>query len=101
MKTREERFRRWLESRVPPIPDPFLSLLQEASGSLHDEGEIGGLGLACLSRALGSPGRNREAAFHLLAADAFLTYACEEAARQPDPSVSLRALLSRIGRAFE
>jgi hypothetical protein len=101
MKRGEETFEKWLRSRVPPIPDPFLSLLLEAPGGWHDGGETGALGLFCLSRALGLPGRNREAAFYLLAADAFLTYACEEAARRPDPAESMRALLTRIGEVFK
>jgi hypothetical protein len=35
------------------------------------------------------PGRVRENAFHLLAADALLTYACEAALESDDPEAAL------------
>jgi hypothetical protein len=58
------------------------------------------LGEAALRRALENPGRDRGAAFHLLAADAFLTYACEVGAEEADVQGSLMALLEQIGERF-
>jgi len=45
---------------------------------------------------LRTPGRVRESAFDLLAADALLTYACEAALESPDPEGVLGAILRRI-----
>ncbi len=39
------------------------------------------------------PGRDRGAAFELLAADALLTYACEAALEADDPDAALSALI--------
>ena len=47
-------------------------------------------GLRELDRARTAPGRVRESAFHLLAADALLTYACEAALETGDPEAELR-----------
>lgn len=58
------------------------------------------LGVEELKAALRSLGRNREAAFHLLAADAFLTYTCEALAREEDPKAGLDRLLQRVGGEF-
>jgi hypothetical protein len=53
-------------------------------------------GAEVLARALSHPGRDRSAAFELLAADALLTYACEEAAREEDVEGALAAILRRV-----
>lgn len=55
-------------------------------------------GLAALERAAARPGRVRESAFHLLAADALLTYACEAALESADPE---SALLRTLEAGFE
>jgi hypothetical protein len=92
----------WLEERSPSVPGPFLLHLLEA-GSLDPctAKELGRVGGDALSRALGSPGRNREAAFALLAGDAFLTYACE-ALTEEDGEVGpcLEGLIQRMGARF-
>ena len=93
----QERLETWLRGRVPPIPEPFLTLLAEVAGHQVNDRDPGGLGLGALSRALGHPGRNRATAFDLLAADAFITYACEEASRDPNPTRELLAFMTRIG----
>jgi len=46
-----------------------------------------------LRAAAARPGRVRESAFDLLAADALLTYACEAALESEDPEGALDALL--------
>ena len=58
------------------------------------------MGVEALSRALEKPGRNRETAFELLAADAFLTYACEAVAQEADVGAGLEGLLERLGDRF-
>lgn len=52
-------------------------------------------GLRALDRARTHPGRVRQSAFDLLAADALLSWACEAALEQPDPGAALDALLRR------
>jgi hypothetical protein len=51
-----------------------------------------------LHAALDRPGRNRDGAYALLAADALLTRACQEAARAGDPEAELVAILERLRR---
>lgn len=95
-KTLEE----WLKEREPKIPAPFLPHLFGVSPgpagieNLIDSGE------EALRRALQKTGQSRAGAFDLLAADAFLTYACEAAAAGGDVRGSLEALLERIGERF-
>ncbi|MGD2122323.1 MAG: hypothetical protein PVJ76_11295, partial [Gemmatimonadota bacterium] len=62
--------------------------------------DLAGLGEQALQRTLAQPGRNRPAAFHLLAADAFLTYACEAIVEGSDVQTGLKALLERVGERF-
>lgn len=52
--------------------------------------------LAALGETLARPGRSREAAYALLAADGLLTYAVEDAARADDPEGALRGILERV-----
>ena len=95
-KTLEE----WLKEREPTIPAPFLPhLLSVSSGPAGIENLITS-GEEALRRALEKTGRNRTAAFDLLAADAFLTYACEAVATDRDVRGSLETLLERIGEKF-
>jgi hypothetical protein len=96
----EQTLDAWLSGRTPGIPPAFLSRL------LGDgEGNSSWLGLAHrgereLKQALRAPTENRENAFHLLAADAFLTYACEALARADDVQAGLNSLLERLGADF-
>ena len=96
----EQNLDAWLSARTPGIPPAFLPLL------LGDgEGDPSWPGLAHrgeteLKRALHPPTENRENAFHLLAADAFLTYACEALARAEDVEAGLNSLLERLGAEF-
>jgi hypothetical protein len=48
-----------------------------------------------LDAALSLPGHQREGAFHLLAADALFTYACEAALEAEDAEGALRSILDR------
>lgn len=90
----------WLSRLEPPIPGPFLPiLLEERTGEVHDF-DLAVRGGDRLEEALALPGRTREAAFHLLAADAFITYACESVAGGPEPRTSLQELLELLGDRF-
>jgi hypothetical protein len=97
MPTAEDEFRRWLSTRKPAVPESFLShLLGEGPGSLDPWG-LAGRGEGALQRVLEAPGRVRAAAFHLLVADAFLTWACEAMAREPDGGLALESLVRELG----
>jgi hypothetical protein len=92
----------WLAGRVPPVPGPFLPRLLEAGNlALCKSEELGRIGENVLGRALENPGRNRAAAFDLLAGDALLTYACEALAEEDgDVGDGLDALIQRLGTRF-
>ena len=121
---------RWVVGREPSIPDAFLSHLLQAAESTGGTGgsqelaaTMGGngpkgaqsstpmgadlgappltsLGIRALAEALGRAGADRETAFLLLSADAFLTYACEASTGETDPRRELEEALARVGRAF-
>ena len=85
--------RNWIERRLPPPPmdlDPWLE-----SDETHDSVTscVTGLGLAALDQARARPGRVRDSAFHLLAADALVTYACEAALNEDDPLGALSEIM--------
>ena len=96
----EEPLEVWLQSRVPRIPAPFLPHLREDGEGPSGALELAALGANALGRALERPGRNREAALHLLAADAFFTYACEAVLPEGDVQAGLERLLERLGDRF-
>jgi len=85
--------RDFLASRVPSAPaalEAWLNALplegpcmQALSGGAAEE----------LRKARSETGRVRRSAFHLLGADALITYACEAALDAPDPVVSLGVIL--------
>ncbi len=87
----------WIGERTPPAPAEFRSWLPIP----ENDSELGSEALCRLSvrdleRTLSRPGRSREGGFHLLAADAFLTYACEAATEEDDLEGALRTVLERI-----
>ena len=83
----------WIAGRRPPPPMPLDAWVPKGgAGSVA----FTAAGLAALERAEAEPGRVRGSAFHLLAADALITYACEAALDEDDPREALRA----IGRAL-
>jgi hypothetical protein len=55
-------------------------------------------GLLHLEEAVTRPGRDREAAYRLLAADALITYGCEAASEAADIRAALREVLGRVSR---
>ena len=89
----------WLSGRLPPAPEAMSSWLRQ--GEVEATPLVQALlsrGRRSLSEAVRNPGRNRDSAFHLLTADALLTYACEAAATETDEvGEELRRVLRRIG----
>jgi hypothetical protein len=91
----------WLQDRTPPVPERFLPYLLSYGG----DGEVTiayllNRGMEALEQALARSGRERESAFPLLAADAFVTYACEEAAAGEDFESECRSLMAALGERF-
>lgn len=91
------RLEEWLESRTPPVPEPFRRwMTPEAPEAEASAGALAEEALAALSRALDGTDRPRRGAFDLLAADGFLTYACEAALETDDPAGVLDGLIERF-----
>ena len=87
---------KWLDGRAPPAPGRLRSRFEPLAGGGASLVEaLGSLSVHHLGEALKRPGRNREAAFDLLAADALLTYACEASVEQENPEAALSLLLER------
>jgi len=89
--------RDWLESREPRVPAAFLGQLLPDEAEAVDISSLVGLGQAALKRSLTAKGKERRAAFDLLAADAFITYACEHAARASDVDSAFVQILDSVG----
>jgi len=89
--------RRWLAERTPHPPEPLARWLDgvELSGDSVLEALMHG-GLRELARARAEPGRVRNSAFHLLAADALITYGCEAALETDAPEVELRRFVGLV-----
>lgn len=90
------RVRAWLESREPAPPLELVEWLTVPDRHLPLVDHLAEAGMDALLRAEARPGRDREAAFQLLAADALLTYACEAAAEQDDVEGALSRVLDRV-----
>lgn len=89
-----EALRAWLKGRTPPPPFDLAPWLEGADGDGVDA--LSALGGRALDRARSAPGRVRESALHLLAADALITYACEAALEQPEPEDALVQVLRGV-----
>jgi hypothetical protein len=91
--------RHWLAARRLQPPKVMASWLEvEPEGAAPVWESLAHAGLASLSRARSAPGRIRESAYHLLRADALLTYACEAAVEMsPDPDGALSRILETVG----
>lgn len=88
--------RAFLASRRPPAPAPLAAWFQNVP--LDGDGTSAALlqgGLAELDASREMPGRVRASAFHLLAADALITYACEAALGVGDPRGALVEILQQ------
>lgn len=87
----------WLDEREPAPPLELKEWLTVPDRGLPLVDALVEGGHEALEEAMRRPGRDREAAFYLLAADALLTYACEAAAAAADVEEQLRSILERTG----
>ena len=85
----------WLAGRSPAPPDALPLPVSDAAGD--PEVRLMDAASDALDRALAGRGE-RGGAYDLLAADAWVTYACEHAAAAEDPEAALLQVLGRIGR---
>ena len=86
----------WLDERTPLMPSVLRGYLDQESG---EDGSGEGLTRAAVAEminALALPGRDRVAAFHLLASDAYGTYACEAAAASEAVEADLLRILAAV-----
>lgn len=90
----------WIRRLQPPVP-PEVAVLLVLPGDVPGEGvgpstEMLAEGAVdALDRALAGSG-SRDAAWHLLGADALLTCACETALERPRADGTLEALIRRV-----
>ena len=97
MSTAAEELRRSLSARVPAPPAEVVEwMVRFGDGSGGKGGAPSDMGVRALAEAMARPGRDREGAYALLAADGLITYAVEDAARAADPEAALLALVSRV-----
>ena len=87
----------WIATRTPPAPEELKAWLKIPDGGSDSmpESLLRG-GVLHLEAAAGRPGRDREAAYQLLAADALITYGCEAASEVADVRAVLREVLVRV-----
>jgi hypothetical protein len=85
----------WLDEREPAPPLALTEWLTVPDRGLPLIDTLIESGNEALAEAERRPGRDRHAAFYLLAADALFTYACEAAADDEDVEEKLRAMLER------
>jgi len=84
------------ESGVPPEVREWM----EQYGRVPLDGSASELtrgAVRALREALGRPGRVREGAYALLAADGLLTYTIEACLNEEDPEAGLRDILAILG----
>lgn len=88
--------RAFLASRTPPPPEPLARRMdgEALDGTTPVEG-LAEAAFRALEETRAAPGRVRRSAYHLLAADALLTWACEAALESSDPEPLLAGLLQR------
>jgi hypothetical protein len=91
-----------MSSMPPPAaPDPLMDWMRRFGGvepagaGAHETAEAA---LRALGEALSRPGRDREGAYALLAADALLTDAARGLAGGHDPESGLLELMDRIAQ---
>jgi hypothetical protein len=90
----------WLATRTPPAPDELQAWLRIPDDGTDPDGGVASVSgsllksaLAHLEDATARHGRDREAAYQLLAADALVTYGCEAASEAEDVRRALRQVL--------
>lgn len=88
---------RWMAGRVPTAVMSLDGWLAPSPGTSDDRvSALTDLAVGALGSARARPGRIRESAFDLLAADALLTYACEAALESADAEASLLWIVGRV-----
>jgi hypothetical protein len=90
----------WLATRRPPAPDELKGWFKIPDDGADPDGSMASVSgslmkaaLVHLGDAVVRPGRDREAAYQLLAADALITYGCEAASEETNVRSALRAVL--------
>lgn len=91
----------WLDARRPAVPDGLREWLAVEGEVPLSVADLADLGIAALDRAEVARRLDRHAAFELLAADAFVTYACEAAVDEPDVASELLLILDRCAVAWQ
>ncbi len=87
----------WIAERQPPVPGNFGQWMEPEMGDAPAGADaLAGEALRALARALDPLDRPRGGAFDLLAADGFLTWACEAAIQSEDPDAALARLIERF-----
>lgn len=84
----------WIDERQPPVPPAFRPYL-ETPGPASPDGFAAAAAVAMKACARMDP-NDRAAAFLLLAADAFITYACQLALLNGEGGPELRRLARRV-----
>ena len=93
--------RDWLDARRPAVPDGLKEWLAVEGEVPASVAGLADLGIAALDRAEVARQLDRQAAFQLLAADAFLTYACEAAVDEREVASRLHLILDRCAAAWQ
>jgi hypothetical protein len=95
---REVDLRGWLVEQQPPVPEAFLKLVDAEKSSVSGRplgDELLARARAALRDALAGEGERR-GAFRLLAADAYVTYACDLALDSRDPTAALEQVVEGV-----
>lgn len=87
----------WIDRRARPVPPPLRRHLT-ADGAVSADALLQAAEAEVRSCAAGSR-RDRGAAFSLLAADAYITYACLRVVQQDGDCRSLRHITARVASA--
>lgn len=87
----------WISGRRPPVPGGFAAWMRpERPEAPCGPGALAGEARDALARTLAMDPDERDAAFHLLAADGFATWACEAALEGDDPEGALDGILAAL-----
>ncbi|MHB1192538.1 MAG: hypothetical protein ACYC6F_05775 [Longimicrobiales bacterium] len=87
--------RSFLSRRTPPPPEALSARLLAGARGLEPTRGLTEQAVEELASSRARAGRARESAWHLLAADALITYACEAALDGADPPRALEELLRK------
>ena len=86
----------WLAVASPPVPKEFLPWLKPSHNVNVSSEILARESVLQVIETLNLLGRGREGAFHLLAADAWVTYGCEVAAEEMDVDGALEKVLELL-----